>query len=64
MNYFIVCYNADTINEKFFSFLIGSVESGTDGDTDDRIPDIFVRLILAINLHFQGEIQDSSKLFC
>ena len=45
---------ADTVNEKFLLFLLESIENGLSGDTDDRVGDIFVRLILAINLHFLG----------
>nr|CAB3264231.1 NCK-interacting protein with SH3 domain-like [Phallusia mammillata] len=42
----------DTIGVTFLNSILKSVEEGTEGDTDDRLSDILVRLLLSINLHF------------
>ena len=42
-------YVADTINHHFLSSLIASI------DEDEHVADVFVRLLLAINLHFVGK---------
>ena len=40
---------ADTINHHFLSSLIAGI------DEDEHVADVFVRLLLAINLHFVGK---------
>jgi len=42
----------DSIGYDFLTFLLKCIEDGVTEDVEDKIGDIFVRLILAINLHF------------
>ncbi|CAK8698497.1 unnamed protein product [Clavelina lepadiformis] len=42
----------DTVGEKFIGFLLKCIENGLEEDSQDQVGDIFVRLILSINLHF------------
>ena len=43
------------LNEDFITFLLNSIESppSTGSDSGDQIPDTFLKLILAFNLHFE-----------
>jgi len=38
---------------KFVEFLLGNIESPPDSDEAEAVPDVFVKLLLAFNLHFE-----------
>jgi len=38
---------------KFVEFLLDSIESPPTNDEADAVPDVFVKLLLAFNLHFE-----------
>jgi len=41
------------LNVGFVEFLLDGVETGLPSDEEDDVPDVFVKLILAFNLHFE-----------
>ena len=41
------------INVKFVEFLLDNIESPPANDEADAVPDVFVKLLLAFNLHFE-----------
>nr|XP_006824184.1 PREDICTED: NCK-interacting protein with SH3 domain-like [Saccoglossus kowalevskii] len=43
----------DHLNESFVAFLFDNVESPPPEDIDEQLPELFISLILAFNLHFQ-----------
>lgn len=43
------------LNADFVEFLLGVVEDGLPSDPTEQLPDIFLNLILAFNLHHTGE---------
>lgn len=58
---------------EFAQFLLQLVENPPDTDVDEQIPDLFLTLLLAYNLQFEGaenllldalERQDQAKTFC
>ncbi|XP_038068583.1 NCK-interacting protein with SH3 domain-like isoform X2 [Patiria miniata] len=42
----------DQLNEEFVSFLLNNIEDPPPEDESEQIPDLFVNLVLAFNLHF------------
>lgn len=42
----------ETICNKFLTFVLKYID---EGDNSDKLTDIFVRLLLSINLHFPGK---------
>lgn len=49
LNYFFT----EHLNAKFVNFLFDTVESPPANDEVEALPDTFVKLILAFNLHFE-----------
>jgi len=48
-----VVYHAEHINVNFVEFLFDKIESPPANDEADAIPDVFIKLLLAFNLHFE-----------
>jgi hypothetical protein len=46
-------FSVDHINESFISFLIDNIENPVSDGEAGEIPDTFLKLILAFNLHFE-----------
>ena len=44
----------DQWNNEFIHFLLDTIESPPDTDTEDAIPDAFVNVLLSFNQHFEG----------
>ena len=44
---------SDHLNAKFVNFLLDNVETPPSNDESESLPDMFVKLILAFNLHFE-----------
>ena len=49
----VCCLFVEHINVKFVEFLLDSIESPPASDEADAVPDVFVKLMLAFNLHFE-----------
>jgi len=45
--------NPEHMNVKFVGFLLDTIECPPANDEADAVPDVFVKLLLAFNLHFQ-----------
>jgi len=41
------------LNVGFVEFLLDGVETDLPSEEEDQVPDVFVKLILAFNLHFK-----------
>ncbi|CAG9114408.1 unnamed protein product [Plutella xylostella] len=63
----------EILGVEFAQFLLQLVENPPDTDVDEQIPDLFLTLLLAYNLQFEGaenllldalERQDQAKTFC
>lgn len=46
---------SEHLNADFVAFLLGVVEDGLPSDPTEQLPDIFLNLVLAFNLHHTGE---------
>ena len=44
-------YVAEYLNEAFLHFLLDHIETPLASDVQDKVPDLFVSLLLAFNLH-------------
>ncbi len=53
---FILIFISDIFTVDFVNFLLDKIDSPPENDEDEQIPDLFVNLILAYNLHFRGKI--------
>lgn len=42
------------LNSQFVQFLLDVIEDGLPSDTTDQLPDLFVNVLLAFNLHIPG----------
>ncbi|XP_022081462.1 NCK-interacting protein with SH3 domain-like [Acanthaster planci] len=42
----------DQLNEEFVSYLLNNIEDPPPEDESEQVPDLFVNLVLAFNLHF------------
>lgn len=45
---------AEHLNSQFVQFLLDVIEDGLPSDTTDQLPDLFVNVLLAFNLHIPG----------
>ena len=45
----------DQWNEEYISFLLDTIESPPEQDTDEQLPDAFLNVLLSFNQHFSGE---------
>ncbi|XP_019618465.1 PREDICTED: NCK-interacting protein with SH3 domain-like [Branchiostoma belcheri] len=48
----IPVHHYEHLSEEFVSFLLSHVEEPPEGDIHEQVPDLFLNLILAFNLHF------------
>lgn len=48
------CPCAEHLNSQFVQFLLDVIEDGLPSDTTDQLPDLFVNVLLAFNLHIPG----------
>lgn len=46
---------AEHLSAEFVRFLLGVVEDGLPSDPTEQLPDIFLNLLLAFNLHHTGQ---------
>lgn len=46
---------AEHLNSQFVQFLLDVIEDGLPSDTTDQLPDLFVNVLLAFNLHIPGQ---------
>lgn len=53
---------SEHLNAEFVQFLLGVVENGLPSDPSEQLPDLFLNLLLAFNLHHTGESRLSSSL--
>lgn len=51
MNNVVICI-IEHVGSEFVSFLLAFIEEPPETDSDDVIPDTFLRLVLAYNLQF------------
>lgn len=60
--------SAEHLNSQFVQFLLDVIEDGLPSDTTDQLPDLFINVLLAFNLHIPGRFgaslpwQDTSGL--
>lgn len=47
--------HTEHLNSQFVQFLLDVIEDGLPSDTTDQLPDLFVNVILAFNLHIPGQ---------
>lgn len=43
------------LNSQFVQFLLDVIEDGLPSDTTEQLPDLFVNVLLAFNLHIPGQ---------
>jgi len=46
---------AEHLNSQFVQFLLDVIEDGLPSDATDQLPDLFVNVLLAFNLHIPGQ---------
>ncbi|XP_010211918.1 PREDICTED: NCK-interacting protein with SH3 domain-like, partial [Tinamus guttatus] len=47
-------HHYEHLNSQFVQFLLDVIEDGLPSDTTDQLPDLFVNVLLAFNLHIPG----------
>lgn len=53
----------DQLGEDFVSFLLDFIEDPPDDEDAEQLPDLFVKVLLAYSLHFQGDLLNPILLF-
>lgn len=51
-DHFLFC--TEHLNSQFVQFLLDVIEDGLPSDTTDQLPDLFINVLLAFNLHIPG----------
>lgn len=48
-------FSTEHLNSDFMQFLLDVIEDGLPSDPTEQLPDLFINLVLAFNLHLTGE---------
>lgn len=48
-------FPTEHLNSDFMQFLLDVIEDGLPSDPTEQLPDLFINLLLAFNLHLTGE---------
>lgn len=50
-----IWFPTEHLNSDFIQFLLDVIEDGLSSDPTEQLPDLFINLVLAFNLHLTGE---------
>lgn len=52
---------SEHLNAAFLQFLLDVIEDGLPSDPTEQLPDLFINLLLAFNLHLRGTTHTMQK---
>lgn len=50
-----IFFSTEHLNSQFIQFLLHVIEDGLPSDSTDQLPDLFINVLLAFNLHIPGQ---------
>lgn len=53
---------SEHLNAAFLQFLLDVIEDGLPSDPTEQLPDLFINLLLAFNLHLSGTTHNTKPL--